>query len=86
MPGLEDLLQSPHGKRLAENSRHLEHLAKAPETQKLFAMLGAQTGGSLEKAAENAANGDTAQLVKAIQNLIKDPEGARLIQQVKEKL
>lgn len=79
MPNLDDLLRSAHPEQLGQ-------LKDAPETQKIFAMLDKNTGGTLEQAADKAAKGDTAQLMDAIKCLMQDPEGARLIQQMKSKL
>ena len=61
----------------------LEKLRDAPETQKIFSML-SQSAGDLESAAQRAAKGDTAQLTDAIRHLMQDPEGAKLIQKMKE--
>ena len=61
----------------------LEKLRDAPETQRIFSLL-SQSTGNLESAAERAAKGDTAQLTDAIRRLMQDPEGAKLIQKMKE--
>ena len=45
-----------------------------------------QSAGDLEAAAQRAASGDTAQLTDAIRHLMQDPEGARLIQKMKDSL
>ncbi len=86
MPNLNDMLKDKAAARLMGDSAKLEQLRDAPETQKLFSMLSRGTGGSLEDAAEQAARGDTAQLVSAIRQLMRDPEGAQLIQKMKQKL
>ena len=86
MPGLEDLFHNAQAQQLTGNSEKLGQLMQDPETQKIFAMLSKNTGGSLEQAAGNAAKGDTTQLMGAIKQLMQDPEGARLLQQMKEKL
>lgn len=86
MPNLEDLLRSPQAEKLMGDGGKLEHLKNAPETQRLFSMLSKNTGGNLEQAADSAARGDSAQLISAIKRLMQDPDGARLIQQMKEKL
>ena len=78
MPNINDLLKSTR-------PEDLEKLMEAPETKKVFSML-SQNSGDLEKAAEKAAAGDTAQLIAAVRQLMQDPEGARLIQQMKTKL
>ena len=66
--------------------QRLEQLMEEPETQKIFSLLSNNTNGNLEEAAGKAANGDTAQLVSAINQLLQNPEAARLIQQMKSKL
>ena len=63
----------------------LEKLRDAPETQKIFDLLSRSTG-DLESAAQRAAKGDTAQLAGAIRQLMSDPEGARLLEKMKENL
>lgn len=86
MSGLDDLLHSPQAEKLVGDGGKLERLKDAPETQQIFSMLSKHTGGNLEQAAGNAANGDTTQLISAIKQLMQDPEGARLIRQMKQKL
>lgn len=86
MSSLDELLRSSKAEKLMENGEKLGHLMDAPETQQIFQMLNQNTGGSLQQAAENASKGDTAQLIDAIQKLMQNPEGAKLIQQMKSKL
>ncbi len=86
MPNLNDMLNEKAAAKLMGDSAKLEQLRDAPETQKLFSMLSRSTGGNLEQAADHAAKGDTAQLVSAIRQLMQDPEGAKLIQKMKQKL
>lgn len=86
MPDLEHLFKDEKTAKLMKDSAKLEQLRSAPETQQLFSMLNQNVGGNLESAAGDAAKGDTAQLVSAIRKLMQNPEGARLIQQMKDKL
>ncbi len=86
MPNLEEMLRSKQAASLLGDTRKLEQLRSAPETQKLFSMLSQNTGGSLEQAADDAAKGNTAQLVSAIRRLMQDPEGAQLIEKMKQNL
>lgn len=79
MPDLKDILEKA-------SPAKLEHLLKEPETKQVFSMLNKNTAGNLEAAAEKAARGDTTQLMDAIKQLLKDPEGARLIQEMQSKL
>ena len=49
-------------------------------------MLSKNAGGDLEQAAQQAAHGDTAQLMDAVRRLTQDPEGQRLIQRLRQSL
>jgi len=71
---------------LLKDAAKLEQLRNAPETQKVFSMLSQTVGGNLEQAADAAAKGDSAQLISAIRAVMQNPEGARLIRQIKDKL
>lgn len=86
MPNHDPIFQNEQAAKLMNNSAKLEQLRDSPETQKIFSMLSQNIGGNLEQAAGNAAKGDSAQLVSAIRKLMQDPEGSRLIQQMKDKL
>lgn len=83
MPNFDELLKGKEAAGLMKDPSRLEKLRDAPETQKIFSML-SQSTGDLESAAEQAAKGDTAQLAGAIRRLMQDPEGAKLIQKMKE--
>ena len=71
---------------LLKNTAKLEQLRNAPEMQKVFSMLRQTVGGDLECAADAAAKGDSAQLLSAIRTVMQNPEGARLIRQIKVRL
>lgn len=83
MPNFDELLKGKEAAGLMKDPSKLEKLRDAPETQRIFSML-SQSTGDLESAAERAAKGDTAQLAGAIRRLMQDPEGAKLIQKMKE--
>ena len=83
MPNLDEILRGKEASRLLSDTKKLERLRDAPETQKIFSML-SRSAGDLEAAAGRAAKGDTAQLTDAIRKLMQDPEGARLIQKMKD--
>lgn len=85
MPDFQQVLNSEQTARLMEDSKKLEQIRNAPETQRLFQLLG-QSAGDLEQAAGRAAQGDTGQLISAIQQLMKNPEGQRLIEKMKQSL
>ena len=83
MPNFDELLKGKEAANLMKDPSKLEKLRDAPETQRIFSLL-SQSTGNLESAAERAAKGDTAQLTDAIRRLMQDPEGAKLIQKMKE--
>ena len=86
MPDFHDVLHSPQAERLLGDAQRLERLHDAPETQRLFELLGKNAGGSLEQAAGRAAQGETKELMGAIRALMQDPEGQRLLRQMKQNL
>ena len=85
MPNLDELIKGKQAARLLGDKGKLEQLRDAPETRQIFSML-SRSPGDLESAAERAAKGDAAQLTDAIRQLMLDPEGARLIQKMKDSL
>ena len=85
MPNLDELVKGKEASRLLGDKKKLERLRDAPETQKVFDLL-SQSAGDLEAAADRAAKGDAAQLTDAIRKLMQDPEGAKLIQKMKDSL
>ena len=83
MPNFDELMKGKEAARLLGDTKKLERLRDAPETQKVFDLL-SQSAGDLEAAADRAAKGDTAKLTDAIRKLMQDPEGAKLIQKMKD--
>lgn len=85
MPNFDELLKGKEAAGLVKDPRRLEKLRDAPETRRIFDLL-SQSTGDLESAAQRAAKGDTAPLTEAIRQLMNDPEGARLIQKMKDSI
>ncbi len=85
MPNFEGILKGKQAAELMGDTAKLQKLRDAPDTQRVFSML-SQTTGDLEAAAQRAAQGDAAQLTDAIRQLMQDPEGAKLIQKMKDSL
>lgn len=86
MPNFQEMLQSEQTSKLLQDQAKLERLRDSPETQRLFELLSRSAGGDLEQAANRAAQGDASGLVSAIQRLMRDPEGQKLIQKTKQSL
>ena len=85
MPNLDEVLKGKEANRLLSDTKKLEQLRDAPETRRIFDLL-SQSAGNLEAAADRAAKGDAAQLTDAIRKLMRDPEGAKLIQKMKDSI
>ena len=85
MPNLDELLKGKEAASLLSDTKKLERLRDAPETQKVFSIL-SRSAGNLEAAADKAAKGDAAQITDAIRKLMQDPEGAKLIQKMKDSI
>ena len=86
MANLDGLLHNKLAAHLLSDQKKLEQLRNAPETQQLFTMLRENTGGDLEQAANHAAKGDAAPLISAIRALMRDPQGAKLMEKMKQHL
>ena len=85
MPNFDELLKGKEAAGLMKDPGKLEKLRYAPETRRIFDLLSRSTE-DLEGAAQRAAQGDAAQLTGAIRQLMNGPEGAKLIQKMKESL
>lgn len=81
MPNFEGLPKE--AEHLLNDTKKLKRIKDAPETQRVFDLL-SRSAGDLEQAAQRAANGDAAPLTDAIRALMRDPEGAKLIQKMQE--
>ena len=67
--------------RLLSDKKTLEQVAKSPDAQALAGMI-SQGQASLKKIAADAAKGDTSQLSQLIQNIVRSPGGAELLQRL----
>lgn len=86
MPNFQDMLHSEQAAQLMKNTNKLEQIRNTPETQRLFQLLSQSAGGDLEQAANRAAQGDASTLMEAIRQLMQNPEGQKLVQNMKESL
>ena len=70
-------------KQLLNDKKTLEQVAKSPDAQHLAGIITqGQDQASLQKIAEVAAKGDTAQLAQLIQKIVRDPKGAEMLQRL----
>lgn len=77
--------------RLAEhlksNPALLRQLAQSKDGQTLMRMLTQQDqGAALQKAAQSAARGDTADMVRMVTQLMQSPDGAALVERINKAL
>ena len=79
--------QSELMEKLRQNPAALQRVMHSQDGQQLMRMLsGADGGSSLNRAAMQAAGGNTAEITKMIQNVMESPEGAELIRRISESL
>ena len=79
--------QSVLMEKLRQNPAALQRVMRSQDGQQLMRMLsGADGGSSLNRAAMQAAGGNTAEITKMIQNVMQSPEGAELIRRISESL
>lgn len=82
MPDLNELLKSNQAKKLLNNSKAIQDLKKAPETQRLMELINSQAGDTIEHIVHSASEGDTSQLMNTIQTILKNPESRSLLDQI----
>ena len=80
-----------HTARLAEQLKSnpvlLRQLAHSRDGQALMRMLTQQDqGAALQKAAQSAARGDTADMVRMVNQLMQSPDGAALVERINKAL
>ena len=79
--------QSELMEKLRQNPAALQRVMRSQDGQQLMRMLsGADGGSALNRAAMQAAGGNTAEITKMIQNVMQSPEGAELIRRISESL
>lgn len=68
-------------RKLPQNGA-VEQLLRSQDTKRMMQMLGSR--GDVKGAAKAAATGDTTKLMGMMQQLLNDPEGAKLVEKIKE--
>ena len=73
--------------QLKSNPALLRQLAQSMDGQTLMRMLTQQDqGAALQKAAQSAARGDTADMVRMVTQLMQSPDGAALVERINKAL
>ncbi len=81
-PTMEELMGQPQAAQLLKNPGAVEQLTQAPETKKLMQMLNQGAGGDLQSVTEAAMKGDTSQLMALMNQVLSNPEGAKMVDQL----
>ena len=73
--------------QLKRNPALLRQLAQSKDGQTLMRMLTQQDqGAALQKAAQSAARGDTADMVRMVTQLMQSPDGVALVERINKAL
>lgn len=73
--------------QLKKNPRLTQELLNTPDAQKLMRMLQGKDGGqALERAASQAAGGNTARMAQMLKDIMSTPGGAQLIRRIAQSL
>ena len=81
-----DILKSPQAEKLLKNKDAIESLVKSPDTKRLMDILNKSAGGGLKAAAQAAMKGDSSQLMGIMDQLMKDPEGAQVVNRLNKNM
>lgn len=69
--------------QLKSNPAMLQSLMQSPDGQALLRMLSAgDQGASLQRAAQSAAKGNPAEMMRMMSQVMKSPAGAELVQRI----
>ena len=85
-PNLREVLNSQKTADLLKNRQAMESLLNSNEARKLMELLNQNSGGGLKDAAQSAMNGNAAQLMDLVQGLMKDPQNAKLVENLNKKI
>lgn len=85
-PGLNDLLNAPQAANLLKNKQAVESLMKSDEAKRLMELLNQSSGQGLKDAAQSAMKGDTSQLIGLVEGLMKNPQSAKLVEELNKKV
>lgn len=84
-PDWDTLKKDPKAAKLLGDPTALRNLLSSPETQKLVALLNQNSGGSLQSAAQAAANGKPDALMGLLNQVMGSKEGAQAVENLKKK-
>lgn len=73
--------------RLKQNPAALQNIMQSQDGQRLMQMLSGTDGGAgLQRAAAQAAGGNTTDMVQMLKKIMNSPDGAALVQRIGQSL
>ena len=82
----DQLRSSPEAKQLLENQEAIKKVLSSPDTKKLLQQLQKKDSGKLQAAAQSALQGDSAALSNLVRELSGNPEAARAMEHLNQRL
>lgn len=73
-------------KKLQQNKAMVQQLMSSSDGQKLLGMLTQDGGARLKSATDAASNGNTADMVRMIAEVMRSDEGAKLVKQINSRI
>lgn len=77
-------LQQPE--QLLQNKQTVEKIIQSQEAKQLMDLLNQNSGQSLKDAAQSALKGDTTRLTSLVDDLMRNPQSARLMEELQKKI
>lgn len=84
-PTLDALKKDPQAAKLLSDPAGLKALLSSPETQTLMSLLSKQGGDGLKAAAQAAAKGKPEELMGLLNQVMRDPKGAKAVEEIQKK-
>lgn len=72
--------------QLLQNKQTVETIMQSREAKQLMDLLNQNSGQSLKDAAQSALKGDTARLTRLVDDLMQNPQSARLMEELQKKI
>lgn len=85
-PEQEHTSQLQQPEQLLQNKQAVEKIIQSQEAKQLMDLLNQNSGQSLKDAAQSALKGDTARLTRLVDDLMRNPQSARLMEDLQKKI
>lgn len=72
--------------QLLQDKQTVATIMQSQEAKQLMDLLNQNSGQSLKDAAQSALKGDTARLTRLVDNLMQNPQSAKLMEELQKKL